>query len=94
MDPKRRVPFNAAYSDFAAHLARLEKKLGPIPFRVAETPLFFTEGLRNQLKTYAEEIVARLAQPAIELMKKAIPARYNVPGWSSSPTASRWTSRW
>ena len=88
MDPKRRVPFNAAYSDelFAAHLARLEKKLGPIPFRVAETPLFFTEGLRNQLKTYAEEIVAQLAQPAkIELMKKAIPARYNVPGMDELP---------
>ena len=50
MDPLRRPRFNAAFTQerFERVLGRLERELGPFPFRVAETPLMLTHALREQ----------------------------------------------
>lgn len=88
MDPRRRLLFNAAYSDtfFQAFMSRLEGEVGPFPFRVAETPLLFTPALRDLLARQAQEIVAQLSEPSLlERLKQAIPPRYHVPGMDPLP---------
>ena len=88
MDASKRALFNAAYSDelFAAFLHRFKAKVGPIPFHVAETPLFMTEALRHRLARYSSEIVAQLARPPVLAdLRKAIPPRYDAPGMDPLP---------
>src|SRR5919202_809081 len=89
MDSSLRSAFNAAYSSdfYARYLARMEEKLGcPIPFRVAETPFFIPPSLRDRLDRAANEIVRQISNPAlIEKMKRAIPARFDVPGMDHLP---------
>jgi hypothetical protein len=88
MDPRLRPLFNAAFSD--AHyqhvLSRLTEWLGPIPFRVAETPLIIHPELRERLVGDAKDIVAQLSEPALlERLRQAIPARYHAPGMDPLP---------
>lgn len=88
MDPQRRPLYNAAYSDglFQEFLGRFKGRLGPVPFQVAETPLMLTHTLRDRLARYASEIVAQLSEPSrLALMKRAIPAQYDVPGMDPLP---------
>ena len=88
MDPQFRPAFNRAYTPelYRAFLQRLETALGPVPFRVAETPLFVTPALRTQLARQAVEIVQQLAEPAkLERLKRAIPAKYDTPGMDALP---------
>lgn len=84
MERTFRQLYNAAYTPdlYRRYLARLEAQLGcPIPFRVAETPLFLPRELRDRLTTFAREIVDQLCDPElIKRASKAIPARLNVPG--------------
>jgi hypothetical protein len=89
MEPSLRRAFNAAFTPafYAAYLARFEQRVGcPIPFRVAETPLFLPEKLRGKLERAANEIVEQISNPTlIEKMKRAIPTHFDVPGMDSSP---------
>jgi hypothetical protein len=89
MEPTFRRDFNAAYGPdfYPRYLARFEQRVGcPIPFRVAETPLFFTRGLRDRLERSANEIVQQISNPAlIARMKSAIPPALDVPGMDALP---------
>ncbi len=90
MDPTKRPLFNQAFTAdpefFSRYMNRLESQLGPFPFRVAETPLILTGELRDRLARYSQEIVAQLSQPArLAELKKAIPAKYDVPGMDGLP---------
>lgn len=88
MDPLRRARFNTAFTPelFADFLGRLERRLGPIPFRVAETPLFLTPTLRDTLARQAQTLVAQLSEPTLlAKLKQAIPARYDAPGMDALP---------
>jgi hypothetical protein len=89
MDPAVRDLFNhhdcqAVFTDYRD---RLYAKLGgPFPFRLAETPLFLTPTLRDHLQTAALEIAGQLSRPdTAAALKKAIPARYDVPGMDALP---------
>src|SRR3978361_1824732 len=89
MEPSLRRAFNAAYTPefYTRYLELFERRVGsPIPFRVAETPFFIPKGLRDRLARSANEIVQQISNPAlIEKMKRAIPARLDVPGMDALP---------
>jgi hypothetical protein len=89
MEPSFRRIFNASFGPdfYPRYLARFEQRVGcKIPFRVAETPLFFTRVLRDRLEKSANEIVQQISNPAlIAKMKAAIPAALDVPGMDPLP---------
>ena len=89
MDPLLREAFNANEPAklFSTYTDWLYARLGgPFPFRLAETPLFFTKRLRDHLQTASIEIAAQLSRPAtLAALKTAIPARYAVPNMDASP---------
>jgi hypothetical protein len=89
MDAALRDTFNHhdPHAVFEDYQKRLYAKLGgPFPFRLAETPLFLTPALTDHLRTAALEIAGQLSQPAtLVQLKKAIPARYDVPGMDALP---------
>jgi hypothetical protein len=89
MEPTFRRAFNAAFSPamYDSFLRRLEQRVGcPIPFRVAETPLFVPTALRDKLERAASEIVLQISNPeVIKTMKSAIPERFNVAGMDPLP---------
>lgn len=88
MDAPFRAAFNRAYDDalFVDYHRRLEARVGPFSFRIAETPLFVTHELRDWLARAAEEIVRELAEPAtLAKLKAAIPPHYDVPGMDPLP---------
>jgi hypothetical protein len=93
MDPALRSAFNAAYTPdfYRNYLGRLEAKLGcTVPFRVAETPLFFPPDLRDGLARAANEIVAQISAPAlIARMKQAIPPDLDVPRMDALPNCTQ-----
>jgi len=89
MDPVLREAFNNSEPDklFSAYTEWLYAKIGgPFPFRLAETPLFLTKRLRDHLQHSALEIAGQLSRPAtLAALKKAIPARYDVPNMDGMP---------
>lgn len=92
MEPSLRRAYNRAFGPdtYRNYLQRLESRLGPIPFRVAETPLFLPKALREDLERSAREIVAQISRPAlIEQMKQAIPAELSVPGMDPLPNCTQ-----
>jgi hypothetical protein len=93
MDAALRTAFNAAYTPdfYPEYLGRLEARLGcKIPFRIAETPLFFPTSLRDGLARAAREIVEQLSSPAlIAQMKRAIPPDLDVPRMDALPSCTQ-----
>lgn len=89
MEPSFRRDFNAAYGPdfYRKYLDRFERRVGcKIPFRVAETPLFFTRALCDRLERSANEIVQQISNPAlIAKLKVAIPPALDVPGMDALP---------
>jgi len=88
MDPRRRRPFNEHWTEkaFAQYRDSLTSAMGPIPFRLAETPLFLTRELGDLLQNSAMEIVNQLSEPAtFHELKHAIPAQYDAPGMGTLP---------
>ncbi len=89
MDPRYRPLYNAAYSDdfYAEYLRRLEAKVDtPIPYRVAETPFFVPDALRDRLATHAREILGEITEPTlVDRMRAAIPPHLDTPGMTSAP---------
>jgi hypothetical protein len=89
MEPTFRRAYNAAFGPdtYDKYLRRFEERVGsPIPFRVAETPFFVPEALRDRIERAASEIVLQISSPAlINKMKRAIPPRFDVPGMDPLP---------
>ena len=88
MDPRFRPVFNQAFGPglYQKALALLEGRLGPIPFRVAETPLFLTAELRDRLVRHSLEITSQLSRPELlTRCREAIPAHLRVPGMDELP---------
>ncbi len=89
MDPRYRPLFNRAYTDgfYRDFLAAFEGEVGcPIPYRVAETPFFVPDGLRDRLASHAREILALATSPAaIDRGRRAIPAELDAPGMTDLP---------
>jgi hypothetical protein len=89
MIPGLRRGYNAAYTDakYRAYQARLEQEAGcPIPFRLAETPVFLPEELRDEMVEASLEIWRQLTTPeALERSRKAVPAEFDVPGCDERP---------
>src|SRR5262245_47271058 len=93
MDSSLRRAFNANFSTdwYKTYLSGLERRLGcPIPFRVAETPLFIPDRLRERVERAANEIVELISVPVlIERMKRAIPRQFDVPGMDALPNCAQ-----
>lgn len=89
MDPRFRSAFNAAYdpSFYSDFLRTFEAKVGcAIPYRVAETPFFIPDQLRDRLGVHAREIVDQVLEPGlVEKMKAAIPPELDVPRVDPQP---------
>ncbi len=84
MDLALRRAFNEAFTEerHRAYVARLEAELGcQIPFRVAETPLFFSRDARLRLEETAREIVDEICQAElVARTRRAIPRDLDAPG--------------
>lgn len=89
MDSAARQEFNRAFSDrlYAEYRRTLEAMVGePIEFRLAETPLFFTDDLRSRLETASNEIVDQLSNPEMTAKLSAVvPPTWRVPNLDSLP---------
>jgi hypothetical protein len=93
MDPLLRERFNAGYGEALYRRVRedLERRLScRVPFRVAETPLFFPEPFREKFARAAGEIVAQLSDPRwIAAQEEAVPAAYRAPRRPALPQVAQ-----
>jgi hypothetical protein len=89
MDPRFRPTFNAAYSDelYRDFLAAFEKRvMTKVPYRVAETPFFVPDTLRDRLASHAREVLALALSPdVVEEGKRAIPPALHAPQMGAMP---------
>lgn len=88
MIQKYRQSFNANFTDEKYHqlVKTLEIGYPKIPFRVAETPIFIPEDLKNKLIAAGEEIIALIKQDDFKLLtQKAIPSQWNVKNETGNP---------
>lgn len=83
MDPRYRPAFNRSFDDgfYLDFMRAFEAKVGAaIPYRVAETPFFIPNALRDRLALHAREIADQVLEPGVvEKMKAAIPKELDVP---------------
>jgi hypothetical protein len=90
MQPEFRKWYNEAYTDevFAAYRRDLEARTASdYEFRLAETPVFLPDDLREKIATAAREIIQQLSDPdLIEQMKVAVPAKWDTPGIGKLPS--------
>ncbi len=76
MIPAYRKKFNAGFSHekYALFLSELQGDFPPIPFRVAETPVFVPHSLKQQLIEAGDEIIDLIKQKTFkELTHRSIP---------------------
>ncbi|MFA6275933.1 MAG: hypothetical protein WC622_04240 [Pedobacter sp.] len=88
MIEKYRQQFNASFTEekYKRLLIKLEEGFPSIPFRVAETPIFIPEALKEKLIAAGEEIISLIKQDNFkELTQNAIPQQWNVPNETSHP---------
>ncbi|SFG59663.1 hypothetical protein [Pedobacter insulae] len=88
MIQKYRQSFNANFTDELYHQLTqyLEEGYPPIPFRVAETPVFIPTALKEKLITAGNEIIALIKQHNFkELTQNAIPSQWNVKNETGNP---------
>lgn len=82
MNPPIRKTYNAKFTEerYQKFLNALSEGLGgPIPFRVAETPVFLTDDFRDRLTTAGNDIIATILSPNFkELTERAIPKKWRV----------------
>jgi len=88
MIQKYRKAFNENFT--TEKYIQFTKNLGEgfpeIPFRVAETPIFIPDDLKQKLIAAGEEIIALIKQDNFkELTQKAIPQEWNVPNQTAHP---------
>lgn len=88
MDSSFRSAFNTAFSAdlYERYMRTLTSHFGPIAFRVAETPLFFTHELRDRLIDHALALTGQLSTPEmIARCRRAIPERFDAPRMDDLP---------
>jgi hypothetical protein len=88
MIQKYRQAFNANFTEEKYHqfLEALAAGFPPIPFRIAETPIFIPTPLKEKLISAGEEIISLIKQDNFkELTQKAIPLQWNVPNEDAHP---------
>lgn len=88
MDKHARIPFNLAHATerYQRVVHRLIDQVGPIPFRIAETPLFLSADLRDALARESTEILAQLSAPGVlKELTLAVPPKYDAPGVDGLP---------
>ena len=90
MIPDLRRAYNEAFSDekYRAYERRLSERGGmPIPFRLAETPVFLPRYLREEMLAASREIFRQLSTPeALQRSLEAVPRELDIPGCDASPT--------
>ncbi|WP_426327301.1 hypothetical protein [Pedobacter sp. R-06] len=88
MIPAQRQKYNRQFTDekYKSFLTQLQNGYPPIPFRVAETPVFIPKALKEKLIAAGEEIINLIKQPNFKtLTQKAIPSDWNVPNENEQP---------
>ena len=88
MIEKYRKAFNDHFSEekYQQFLTQLQDGFPEIPFRVAETPIFITDDLKEKLVAAGEQIIALIKQDNFKsLTQAAIPAQWNVPNETAHP---------
>lgn len=88
MIKKYRQSFNANFTDekYQQLVKVLENGYPKIPFRVAETPIFIPQDLKDKLISAGEEIIALIKQDDFKaLTQKAIPTQWNVKNEIGNP---------
>ena len=90
MNPELRAAFNRSYTEevYRRVCALMEERCEEpaFGFRLAELPLILTPDLRARCERAAEEILALAGRPeVIEEGRRAVPARYDVPGVDERP---------
>ncbi len=88
MIKKLRAAFNANFSQekYRSFLKQLGKGYPEITFRVAESPIFISEDLKEKLITAGEEIIALIKQANFkDLTQNAIPTEWAVPNENNHP---------
>ncbi len=91
VEPALRRAFNQAFSDdlFARYRCRLEAQVGPVPFQVAETPLFLPRALAEEAAQATTELIAQLGAPALAReLQRAVPVHLDVPGCEGLPACA------
>ena len=90
MDQRFRPLFNSQITAERYHWYQkeLERRLDcTFEFRLAETPVFLPDDVRENLVDSANAIVEQLSDPRkLEQMKAAIPERWNAPGMDALPS--------
>jgi len=88
MISKYRKAFNEAFSEekYQEFLTVLGEGFPPIPFRVAESPVFIPAELKEKLKEAGQEIIKLIRQPNFKaLTDAAIPEKWLVPNENEHP---------
>lgn len=89
MNPSPRETYNSIFSaeKYAAFLAHISEGLpAPVPFRIAETPIFLTEDFKNRLISAGNDIINTILQPNFkEFTGRAIPAKWRVANENGHP---------
>ncbi len=89
MIPSLRKAYNAAYTDrkYRQYRTRLEEESGcPIPFRLAEAPVFLPPDLLDEMVSASFEIWRQLSTPEnLKRSEAAVPDRFEVPGCDAHP---------
>ena len=89
MIPPLRRAYNAAYTDrkYRQYRTRLEEESGcPIPFRLAEAPVFLPPDLLDEMVSASFEIWRQLSTPEnLKRSEAAVPDRFEVPGCDAHP---------
>jgi hypothetical protein len=89
MDPSARKAFNDNFTadKYGKLLDSLNDGLKtPIPFRVAETPIFLTDDFRDKLLAAGEDIINVILQPDFkQLTERAIPDKWRVANENDHP---------
>lgn len=89
MEPELRRRFNECWTPQLFERVRgdLERRLGcPIPFPMAESPMFLPASLRERLERTASEIMEQLVRPEfIRRAEESIPERWKGPGRGTLP---------
>ncbi len=88
MIPAQRQKYNQQFTEekYQNFLTELQNGYPPIPFRVAETPVFLPKALKEKLIAAGEEIIKLIKQPNFkELTQKSIPVSWNVPNENEQP---------
>ncbi|WP_121811452.1 hypothetical protein [Mucilaginibacter kameinonensis] len=89
MNPSARKTFNETFSDekYSQFLNRLNEGLRePVPFRVAETPVFLTADFRDKLIAAGDGIIDTILRPDFkEITERAIPDFWRVANEGDHP---------